>query len=151
MKSGVEVQTAELLDIDNQTILLNRVAGITDQRVLHLLGRGYNWDDGFAVPEAILNNPNCCLSTVLELFYLADGVRYLKDKLDVEKSASEPWRRFVTGLYNQIIQDRFKRSGIGFTPPLNRVEIYKLKKSLEPSEYIFIEAIEGENLTGVNL
>lgn len=151
MKSGVEVQTAELLDIDNQTILLNRVAGITDQRVLHLLGRGYNWDDGFAVPEAILNNPNCCLSTALELFYLADGVRYLKDKLDVEKSASEPWRRFVTGLYNQIIQDRFKRSGIGFTPPLNRVEIYKLKKSLEPSEYIFIEAIEGENLTGVNL
>lgn len=151
MKSGVEVQTAELLDIDNQTILLNRVAGITDQRVLHLLGRGYNWDDGFAVPEAILNNPNCCLSTALELFYLADGVRYLKDKLDVEKSASEPWRRFVTGLYNQIIQDRFKRSGIGFTPPLNRVEIYKLKKSLEPSEYIFIEAIEGENLTCVNL
>ena len=145
------MQTAELLDIDNQTILLNRVAGITDQRVLHLLGRGYNWDDGFAVPEAILNNPNCCLSTALELFYLADGVRYLKDKLDVEKSASEPWRRFVTGLYNQIIQDRFKRSGIGFTPPLNRVEIYKLKKSLEPSEYIFIEAIEGENLTGVNL
>lgn len=145
------MQTAELLDIDNQTILLNRVAGITDQRVLHLLGRGYNWDDGFAVPEAILNNPNCCLSTALELFYLADGVRYLKDKLDVEKSASEPWRRFVTGLYNQIIQDRFKRSGIGFTPPLNRVEIYKLKKSLEPSEYIFIEAIEGENLTCVNL
>lgn len=149
MKSDVEVQTAELLD--NQTILLNRVAGITDQRVLRLLGRGYNWDDGFAVPEAILNNPNCCLSTALELFYLADGVRYLKDKLDVEKSALEPWRRFITGLYNQIIQGRFKRSGIGFTPPLNRVEIYKLKKSLEPSEYIFIEAIEGESLTGVNL
>lgn len=151
MKSDVEVQAAELLDIENQTILLNRVAEITDQRVLHLLGRGYNWDDGFAVPEAIINNPNCCLSTALELFYLADGVRYLKDKLDVEKSALEPWKCFITRLYTQIIQGRFKRIGIGFTPPLNKVEIYKLKKSLKPSEHIFIEAIEGENLTGVSL
>ena len=86
MKSDVETQVAELLDIDNQNILLNKVAEITDQHVLHLLGRSYNWDDGFAVPEAIINNPNCCLGTALELFYLADGARYLKDKLDVEQS-----------------------------------------------------------------
>lgn len=144
MKSDVEVQAAELLD--NQTILLNRVAGITDQRVLHLLGRGYNWDDGFAVPEAILNNPNCCLSTALELFYLADGVRYLKDKLDIEKSALESWRNFILSLYNKIVQGNFKRSNIKFMPPLSKVEIYKLKKGLDTSEYIFIEEIDGENI-----
>ena len=77
--------------------------------------------------------------------------RYLKNKLDVEKSALKLWKRFITGLYDQIIQGRFKRSGIGFMPPLNKVEIYKLKKILKPSEHIFIEAIEGENLTGVSL
>lgn len=147
MKSDVETQVAELLDIDNQNILLNKVAEITDQHVLHLLGRSYNWDDGFAVPEAIINNPNCCLSTALELFYLADGARYLKDKLDVEQSALGLWKHFVIGLYEQIIQGRFERNGIGFKPPLSKVEIYKLKKNLEPSEYIFIEVVEEENLT----
>lgn len=146
MKSDVEVQVAELLDIDNQTILLNRVAEITDQRVLHLLGRGYNWDDGFAVPEAIINNPNCCLSTALELFYLADGVRYLKNKMDIEKSALEPWRNFILNLYNKIVHGNFKRSNIKFMPPLSKVEIYKLKKGLDTSEYIFIEEIDGENI-----
>lgn len=146
MKSDVEVQAAELLDIDNQTILLNRVAEITDQRVLHLLGRGYNWDDGFAVPEAIINNPNCCLSTALELFYLADGVRYLKNKSDIEKSALESWRNFILSLYNKIVQGNFKRSNIKFMPPLSKVEIYKLKKGLDTSEYIFIEEIDGENI-----
>ena len=39
MKSDVKTQVAELLDIDNQNILLNKVAEITDQHVLHLLGR----------------------------------------------------------------------------------------------------------------
>ena len=113
MKTDVETQVAELLDIDNQNILLNKVAEITDQHVLHLLGRSYNWDDGFQFhggclllvrfvrsslshltdgDKIRLNNPNCCLSTALELFYLADGARYLKDKLDVEQSALELWK-----------------------------------------------------------
>lgn len=146
MKFEDETLAAELLDIESQDILVDKVAGITDRRVLHLLGRNYNWDNGFDVPEVIINNPNCCLSTALELFYLADGTRYLKDKLDVEKSALEPWKHFVIGLYDRIVQGRFKRSGIGFAPPLNKVEIYKLKKSLEPAEYIFIETIEEESL-----
>lgn len=146
MKSDVETQVAELLDIDNQNILLNKVAEITDQHVLHLLGRSYNWDDGFAVPEAIINNPNCCLSTALELFYLADGARYLKDKLDIEKSALESWRNFILNLYNKIAHGNFKRSNIRSVPPLSKVEIYKMKKGLDTSEYIFIEEIDGENL-----
>lgn len=146
MKSDVETQVAELLDIDNQNMLLNKVAEITDQHVLHLLGRSYNWDDGFAVPEAIINNPNCCLSTALELFYLADGARYLKDKLDIEKSALESWRNFILNLYNKIAHGNFKRSNIRFVPPLSKVEIYKMKKGVDTSEYIFIEEIDGENL-----
>ncbi len=70
----------ELLYMEDQDTLINKVAEITDERVLHLLGCNYNWDDGFAVPEAIIKNPNCHLSTALALFYLADGIRYLKEK-----------------------------------------------------------------------
>lgn len=102
MKPDIERQVEELLDIEGQEILINKVAEITDERVLYSLGYSYNWNDGFAVPEAIINNPNCHLSTALAIFYLADGISYLKDRQAVEKAL---WNRgkdllsvFMTGL-----------------------------------------------------
>lgn len=145
MKSDIERQVEELLDIEGQEILINKVAEITDERVLYSLGYSYNWDDGFAVPEAIINNPNCHLSTALAIFYLADGVSYLKDKQAVEKSSLELWKRFIVNLYDRIVNGEFERSCIGFTPPLGKVEVYKLKKKLGLSEHIFLQKIEEKN------
>lgn len=146
MHTDIEIQVEQLLNIAEEGILANRMAEVTDERVLYLLGCNYNWDDGFTVPEAIINNPNCGLATALVIFYLADGARYLKNKMDIEKSALEPWRNFILNLYNKIVHGNFKRSNIRFVPPLSKVEIYKLKKGLDTSEYIFIEEIDGENI-----
>lgn len=145
MKPDIERQVEELLGIEGQEILINKVAEITDERVLYSLGYSYNWDDGFAVPEAIINNPNCHLSTALEIFYLADGVSYLKDKQAVEKSSLELWKKFIVNLYDRIVNGEFERSSIGFIPPLGKVELYKLKKKLGLSEHIFLQKIEEKN------
>ena len=146
MNTDIEIQVEQLLNIEEESILANRIAEVTYERVLYLLGCNYNWDDGFTVPEAILNNPNCGLTTALVVFYLADGARYLKNKSDIEKSALESWWNFILNLYNKIVHGNFKRSSIRFVPPLSKVEIYKMKKGLDTSEYIFIEEIDGENL-----
>ena len=127
----IHILVEELLDIENQEVLINRVAEITDERVLYLLGYSYNWDDGFDVPKAIIKNPNCHLSTALALFYLADGTRYLKDKADVETSELTSWRNFIVELYEKIVKGHFEKSNIGFIPPLSKVEQYKLKKLLD--------------------
>ena len=142
----LDILVEELLIIENQGVLINRVAEITDERVLYLLGYSYNWDNGFAVPKAIIKNPNCHLSTALALFYLADGTRYLKDKSDVEKNGLTSWKNFIVELYEKIVGGYFEKSNIGFIPPLSKVEQYKLKKLLDLSEYVFIEKIDGENL-----
>ncbi len=146
MHIDIEIQVEQLLNIEEQGILANRIAQVTDERVLYLLGHNYNWDDGFTVPKAIISNPNCGLATALVMFYLADGARYLKNKMDVEKSTLEPWCNFIINLYNEIVHGNFKRSNIRFVPPLSKVETYKLKKSLDTSEYVFIEEIGGEDL-----
>jgi len=57
----LDILVEELLNIENQGVLINRVAEITDERVLYLLGYSYNWDNGFAVPKAIIKNPNLLL------------------------------------------------------------------------------------------
>ena len=44
---------------------------------LRALIRDYNWDDGFFLPQAILNDPACDLALALEIFYLADGYALL--------------------------------------------------------------------------
>lgn len=144
MTSDIETQAEELLEIESQDTLVRKIAEITDERLLNELIHDYNWDDGFAVPEAIISNPNCGISTALSTFYLADGISYLKNKSAVEGSSLELWKNFVIRLYHKIVDGGFERSCMAFTPPLSRVEMYKLKKGLNPSEQIFIEEIKEE-------
>ena len=57
MHIDIEIQVEQLLNIEEQGILANRIAQVTDERVLYLLGHNYNWDDGFETPKEILSNP----------------------------------------------------------------------------------------------
>lgn len=139
MSLSVEEQVERLLDMEDRNLLLAKTAEVKDEEVLYVLGHRYNWDNGFALPKAIIDNPNCRLSTALALFYLADGMIYLKNKAEAESGASPEWRDFVTDLYDRIVQGRFDKSDIEFIPPLNKAEHYKLKKKLDRSEYVFIE------------
>lgn len=55
---------------------------------LRELVRSYNWDDGFDIPAAAAEHPQCDLGVALELFALSDAMSiYLKE---VEP---KPWKR----------------------------------------------------------
>lgn len=55
--------------------ILERVAALADERQLADLVTGYNWDDGFDVPLAIVRHPRCDRGLALRLFWdVDDGV-----------------------------------------------------------------------------
>ncbi|MBQ6638820.1 MAG: DUF4274 domain-containing protein [Lachnospiraceae bacterium] len=119
------------------------VNSINDEESLFIYAFNYNWDNGFEIPNAILNNNNCSLSIALLIFNAADGYLYLQER--ETDSGTKTWFSFVSNLYNRIINDNFYRGTSSFKPQLSRVQEYKLKKVLNEKELIFITPIEGHD------
>ena len=70
-----------LYNVDNDEV--KRVIFQTgDQEILYVYAYNYNWDNGFDIPQTVLDNEKCDLSTALLIFYRADGLSYLQDKSD---------------------------------------------------------------------
>lgn len=115
-----------------------------DPEILYMYAYNYNWDNGFEIPQSILNHNKCNLSIALIIFYRADGISYLLDK---SCHGSVPqWSSFIKKLYDSIIYEKYQKTEIEFKAPLSKVELYKLKKALSEQENIFIQNIEGKNL-----
>lgn len=94
----------------------------------------YNWDDGFEIPQKIIDDKNCDLALALEVFYLADGTCYLDDPqcnpgLDI-------WKRFIAELYGRIVAGEFKKTEIAYKIPLSKVAIYKFRKKQIPEVFL---------------
>lgn len=115
-----------------------------DSEVLYIYAYNYNWDNGFDIPQTVLDNIKCDLSTALLIFYRADGISYLAEKSD---NANLPlWYSFIKKLYDSILSGKYKRGKIEFQVPLSKVQLYRLKKVLSENENIFIDNIEGKCL-----
>ena len=125
--------------------VLNTLGNIKTPEALYIYAYNYNWDNGFEIPEKIINQKYCDLSTALMIFYKSDGFRYLQEK-DNKIEGFENWIKFVEKLYLKIVNDTYQKSNIKFEPPLSKVQIYKLNKLLKRPEHIFIEPTGLENL-----
>ena len=127
---------------DTNTQAVKFVEGLEDEESLFVYASEYNWDNGFDVPQAILQNPNCSLSVALLVFHSVDGILYLEDKSSAE--GTRRWRSFVSALYKRILKGEFPKGNVPFDPQLSRVQAYKLKKCLSEKEMIFITPIGTE-------
>lgn len=112
--------------------------------ILYLYAYNYNWDNGFEIPQLILDNEKCDLSTALLIFFRADGELYLFDKSD-NKSLPQ-WSHFVKKLYDSVLEEKYPRGAIRFITPLTKVQVFKLRKILSEQEKVFMENIEGKAL-----
>ena len=115
-----------------------------DQEILYIYAYNYNWDNGFDIPQAVLDNEKCDLSIALLIFYRADGVSYLSEKSDNENLPQ--WSSFIKKLYYSILSGRYQRGEIEFKVPLSKVQLFKLKRTITEEENIFTEDIEGKCL-----
>lgn len=119
------------------------LSSCTDSTTLHVYAYNYNWNNGFDLPQIIVDNSACTLGTALLIFYSADGYRYLTEKN--ETSDLPDWLSFISDLYNRICVGCFTNSSISFSVPLSKVQIFRLKKQLDENELIFISPISGDN------
>lgn len=117
---------------------------IRDSEILYVYMYNYNWNNGFEIPQMVLDSSACDLSIALLIFFSADGSSYLFDK-SFNKNLPQ-WFSFIKRLYNSILDKKYPNTGIEFKVPLPKVQIYKLEKMLAESEKIFIKNIEGKKL-----
>ena len=114
---------------------------IIDEESLAVYAYNYNWDNGFAVPYAILKNNSCSLSIALLLFELADGFTFLKSK-EVDSALPE-WSSFMKELYGKVMNNTFPAGNVSFTPELSKFQLLKIEKLISDDEHVFITPIEG--------
>ena len=134
---------ALLYDTDNDA-LIRAIYQIEDPEILYIYAYNYNWDNGFEIPQKVLDNEKCDLSTALLIFHRADGLLYLEDKSD--KAGLPQWTSFIKRLYEAILTGKYKKGEIEFKVPLSKVQLFKLKKIITAEENIFIENIDGQCL-----
>lgn len=140
-----KIANVKALLYDDDTDKIKRIISQTeDQEILYVYVYNYNWDNGFDIPQTILDNEKCDLSIALLIFYRADGLSYLEDKFD---NVNLPqWSFFIKRLYDSILAGKYQRGEIEFKVPLSKVQLFKLKKVTTEEENIFTENIEGKCL-----
>lgn len=139
----ISIIKALLYDTNNDEVK-RTISRKEDQEILYVYAYNYNWDNGFDIPQAVLDNKECDLSIALLFFYRAEGLSYLVDKSD---NANLPqWSSFIKGLYYSILTGKYQRGEIEFKVPLSKVQLYKLTKVISEEENIFTENIEGRCL-----
>ncbi len=123
------------------------VGEISDPVTLHLLVSHYNFDDGFEIPKAIIENKNCCMSTALYLFYLSEGLDLLlsnrEEFLSEEPDYSKNRAGFLLKLEQMILDGAFSDFKIQYTPPFSRTDRYCIKKYNLDIPEVFLAEIQG--------
>lgn len=144
MDKNVEELVKQMLYDKDISEVIGQLDEIVDSEILHIYAYNYNWDNGFEIPRKIIQKDCCQLSTALMVFYAADGVRYLQDKNEVNNL--KEWSIFIKELYNKIINNEFLEGTIKFTPPLSKVQIFKIKKIINTNEEVFLKEIGTNDL-----
>lgn len=145
MNKEMEKRIQQMLYRMTKEEVLEVLDNMETSEMLYVYAYNYNWDDGFEIPEKIINQKYCDLSTALMIFYRSDGLRYLQEK-DSKMEGFENWIKFVENLYLKIIHNTYQRSNIKFEPPLNKVQMYRLNKLLKGPERIFTRPTGTESL-----
>jgi hypothetical protein len=103
--------------------------------MLSKMAMDYNWDDGFAFPQAIADHPNCDLAVALELFWLADAISvYIGETIEHERNSE--WRSFSTVLAQRLLVGHYARGSVAFTIPLSKTLIYKYRQCGVPELFL---------------
>ena len=139
----LQMMKATIYDGDNDEVK-RIIVQTEDQEILYVYAHNYNWDNGFDIPQAVLDNKKCDLSIALLIFYRADGLSYLEDKSDNRNLPQ--WYSFIKRLYDSILAGKYQRGEFEFKVPLSKVRLFKLRKIITEEETVFTENIEGKSL-----
>ncbi len=138
---------SDILYTESNAKAVSYINSLQTEDELFVLLDNYNWDNGFEVPQAVINHSKYTLSIALLAFYRADGIRYLLNaEAAFANSSSKEWEDFVKDVYVKIFRKRFPNGNISFQPEITRIQKLKLKKLKLALNSIFIDGVSGKNL-----
>ncbi|MBR1823246.1 MAG: DUF4274 domain-containing protein [Ruminococcus sp.] len=108
--------------------------------LMHMIAYNYNWDNGLDVPKSIINNPHCDAGTALMIFELAEGYEFLLG----EECVSDT--QFLQKLKDMLTDGKFTNNNIRYVPELDRMQKYRLKKSIPDIPAVFLDGTGGDEI-----
>ena len=140
-------QISDILYTESNVKAVSYINNLQTEDELFVLLDNFNWDNGFEMPQAVIDHSKCTLSIALLAFYRADGIRYLLDaEAAYSNSLSKEWEDFVKDVYDKIIRKKFPNGNITFQPEITRIQKFKLKKLKPALNPIFLDGISGKDL-----
>ena len=140
-------EISDILYAESNAKAVSYINSLQTEDELFVLLDNFNWDNGFEVPQAVIEHYKCTLSIALLAFYRADGIRYLLDaEAAFVNSSSKEWEEFVKDVYDRIIRRTFPDGNISFRPEITRIQKFKLKKLKPALNSIFIDGVSGKDL-----
>lgn len=136
----------EILEMEDKRCAINLINEISNEKELHILIYNYNWDNGFEIPIAVINNKFCDFATALMTFYLSDGYSILTDIEILENNSISEWKSFIINLLDRIRRKDFKTSKLSYSIPLSKVQLFKIRKSNFADLEILLTDVAGEEM-----
>ena len=123
------------------------VKSINSEDELFVLLDNYNWYNGFEVPEAIINHPNCTLPVTLLAFHRADGIQYLLEGEAIfANRLSKSWENFIKEVYDKILKKKYPKGSISFQPEITKIQKFKLNKLNPNLDSFILDGVLGNDL-----
>ena len=123
------------------------VKSINSEDELFVLLDNYNWYNGFEVPEAIINHPNCTLPVTLLAFHRADGIQYLLEGEAIfANRLSKSWKDFIKEVYDKILKKKYPNGSISFQHEITKIQKFKLNKLNPNLDSFILDGVLGKDL-----
>ena len=140
-------EISDILYTESNAKAISHINSLQTEDELFVLLDNFNWDNGFEVPQAVIEHSKCTLSIALLAFYRADGIRYLLEaEAAFSNFLSKEWEYFVKDVYDKIIRRKFLNGNISFRPEITRIQNFKLKKLKLTLNPIFLDGVSGRDL-----
>ena len=138
---------SNILYSENNAEAVELVKSINSEDELFVLLDNYNWDNGFEVPEAIINHPNCTLPVALLAFHRADGIQYLLEgDIIFANRLSKSWENFIKEVYDKILNNQYPNGSIPFQPEITKIQKFKLNKLNPNLDSFILDGVLGKDL-----
>ena len=138
---------SDILYSESNAEVVKLVQSINSEDELFVLLYNYNWDNGFEVPEAIINHPNCTLPVALLAFHRVDGIQYLLEGEAVfANRLSKSWKNFIKKVYDKILKKQYPKGSIFFQPEITKIQKFKLNKLNPNLDSFIMDGVLGKDL-----
>lgn len=122
--------------------ICQEIAQLNDPDSLYYFIWHYNWNDGLAIPQAVLDHPACDRSIALLIFFRGDGISFLIG----EEYEWSHWQSFISTLFERLNSGYYKQTIYEIIPEVTKVQAFKISKKSPELPRFYVEGFQGKQV-----